>query len=119
MFEVLLAEERIVLTQSEKKRLFESITAEILGFGPLKQFLTMSGITKIMVNGPKEIFVERRGHITRTSASFADNEHLFRIIIRLLSSSGRDFNRTSPVVETRLPNGSLVSTTMPPLPSSL
>lgn len=60
MFESMLAEESIVLTRNEKRRLFEAIVAEILGFGPLEQFLHTDGITEIMVNGPKNVYIERR-----------------------------------------------------------
>jgi len=59
MFEAMLAEESIVLTRNEKRRLFEQIVAEILGYGPLEQFLNTTGVTEIMVNGPRNVFIEQ------------------------------------------------------------
>ncbi|MCB8944721.1 MAG: CpaF family protein [Ardenticatenaceae bacterium] len=115
MFEAMLAEESIVLTRNEKKRLFEAITAEILGFGPLEQFLSMDGITEIMVNGPKNVFIEQGGHITRTNVTFEDNEHVLRIIDRIVAPLGRRIDEGSPLVDARLPDGSRVNAIVPPI----
>ena len=115
MFEAMLAEESIVLTRNEKKRLFEAITAEILGFGPLEQFLTMDGVTEIMVNGPKHVFIEQGGHITRSSVIFEDNEHVLRIIDRIVAPLGRRIDEGSPLVDARLPDGSRVNAIVPPI----
>ena len=115
MFEAMLAEESIVLTRNERKRLFEAITAEILGFGPLEQFLSMDGLTEIMVNGPKNVFIEKAGHITRTSVTFEDNEHVLRIIDRIVAPLGRRIDEGSPLVDARLPDGSRVNAVVPPI----
>ena len=115
MFEAMLAEESIVLTRNEKKRLFESITAEILGFGPLEQFLSMDGVTEIMVNGPKNVFIEKGGHITRSQVVFEDNEHVLRIIDRIVAPLGRRIDEGSPLVDARLPDGSRVNAIVPPI----
>jgi pilus assembly protein CpaF len=115
MFEAMLAEESIVLTRNERKRLCEAITAEILGFGPLEQFLSMEGLTEIMVNGPKNVFIEKGGRISRTSVTFEDNEHVLRIIDRIVAPLGRRIDEGSPLVDARLPDGSRVNAVVPPI----
>ena len=115
MFEAMLAEESIVLTRNEKRRLFEQIVAEILGYGPLEQFLNTPGVTEIMVNGPKNVFVEQNGKLTRTQVTFEDNDHLLRIIDRIVAPLGRRIDEGSPMVDARLPDGSRVNAVVPPI----
>ncbi len=115
MFEAMLAEESIVLTRNEKRRLFEQIVAEILGYGPLEQFLNTQGVTEIMVNGPKNVFVEQEGKLTRTPVTFEDNDHLLRIIDRIVAPLGRRIDEGSPMVDARLPDGSRVNAVVPPI----
>ncbi|MCP4356755.1 MAG: CpaF family protein [Chloroflexi bacterium] len=115
MFESMLSEESIVLTRNEKRRLFEAIVAEILGFGPLEQFLHTDGVTEIMVNGPKNVFIEKGGRIQRVNVSFEDNEHLLRIIDRIVAPLGRRIDEGSPMVDARLPDGSRVNAVVPPI----
>ncbi|MEJ2747223.1 MAG: CpaF family protein [Anaerolineae bacterium] len=115
MFEAMLAEESIVLTRNEKRRLFEQIVAEILGYGPLEQFLNTQGITEIMVNGPKNVYIEQNGKLTRTSVTFEDNDHLLRIIDRIVAPLGRRIDEGSPMVDARLPDGSRVNAVVPPI----
>jgi pilus assembly protein CpaF len=115
MFETMLLQEQIVLTRSEKKKLFDQIVAEILGYGPLEQFLNAEGITEIMVNGPKHIYVERAGRIQRVSAQFEDDEHLMRIIERIVAPLGRRIDEGAPMVDARLPDGSRVNAIIPPI----
>jgi pilus assembly protein CpaF len=115
MFESMLAEESIVLTRNEKRRLFEAIVAEILGFGPLEQFLHMDGVTEIMVNGPKNVYIEQGGKIQRVNVTFEDNDHLMRIIDRIVAPLGRRIDEGSPMVDARLPDGSRVNAVIPPI----
>lgn len=115
MFEAMLAEESIVLTRNEKRRLFEQIVAEILGYGPLEQFLNTQGVTEIMVNGPKNVFIEQDGKLTRTPVTFEDNDHLLRIIDRIVAPLGRRIDEGSPMVDARLPDGSRVNAVVPPI----
>ncbi|MCA9961238.1 MAG: CpaF family protein, partial [Anaerolineales bacterium] len=115
MFEAMLAEESIVLTRNEKRRLFEAIVAEILGFGPLEQFLNTDGVTEIMVNGPKNVYVERNGKLQRVSVLFEDDDHLMRIIDRIVAPLGRRIDEGSPMVDARLPDGSRVNAIVPPI----
>jgi pilus assembly protein CpaF len=115
MYEAMLAEESIVLTRKEKRRLFESIVAEILGYGPLEQFLGMEGVTEIMVNGPKDVFIERSGKVSRVNVQFEDDDHLMRIIDRIVAPLGRRIDEGSPMVDARLPDGSRVNAVVPPI----
>jgi pilus assembly protein CpaF len=115
MFETMLLQEQIVLTRSEKKKLFDQIVAEILGYGPLEQFLGVEGITEIMVNGPNHIYIERGGRIQRVNATFEDDDHLMRIIERIVAPLGRRIDEGAPMVDARLPDGSRVNAIIPPI----
>lgn len=115
LFESMLAEEQIVLTRSEKKKLFDQIVAEILGFGPIQQFLTEGDVGEIMVNGPKHVFIEHGGKIVRSSVEFEDNDHVMRIIDRIVAPLGRRIDESSPTVDARLPDGSRVNAVIPPI----
>ena len=115
MFETMLEEESIVLTRNEKRRLFEAIVAEILGYGPLEQFLQTDGITEIMVNGPDHVYIESAGKLQRTNVTFEDNDHLLRIIDRIVAPLGRRIDEGSPMVDARLPDGSRVNAVVPPI----
>ncbi len=115
LFEQILAEENIVLSRAEKHRLFEQIVAEIIGFGPLQPLLEDESITEIMVNGAKNIYVERNGKLTRVPITFESDEHVMRIIDRIVSPLGRRIDETSPYVDARLPDGSRVNAVIPPI----
>lgn len=115
LFDQVLAEENIILTRPEKHRLFEQIAAEILGFGPLQPLLEDDDITEIMVNGAKNIYVERKGKLHRVPISFESNDHVSRIIDRIVAPIGRRIDESSPYVDARLPDGSRVNAVIPPL----
>lgn len=115
LFEQILNEENIVLSRPERQRLFEQITAEILGFGPLQPLLDDESITEIMVNGPKNIYVERKGKIVRVPVTFEGNDHVMRIIDRIVAPLGRRIDEASPYVDARLPDGSRVNAVIPPI----
>ncbi|MBN1439573.1 MAG: CpaF family protein [Anaerolineales bacterium] len=115
LFENILAEESIALSRAEKKRLFEAIVAEILGFGPLEPLLAEEAVTEIMVNGSKNVFVERKGKIERVPVSFESDDHVMRIIDRIVSPLGRRIDESSPYVDARLPDGSRVNAVIPPI----
>jgi pilus assembly protein CpaF len=115
LFENILAEESIALSRAEKKRLFEAIVAEILGFGPLEPLLAEEGITEIMVNGCKNVYIERKGKVERVPVSFESDEHVMRIIDRIVSPLGRRIDESSPYVDARLPDGSRVNAVIPPI----
>jgi pilus assembly protein CpaF len=115
LFEQILAEENIVLSRQEKHRLFEQIRADIIGFGPLQNLLDDETITEVMVNGAKNIYVERGGKITRVPVSFESDEHVLRIIDRIVAPLGRRIDESSPYVDARLPDGSRVNAVIPPI----
>jgi pilus assembly protein CpaF len=115
LFEQILNEENIVLSRPERARLFEQIAAEILGFGPLQPLLEDETITEVMVNGPKNVYVERRGKITRVPVAFDNTEHVMRIIDRIVSPIGRRIDESSPYVDARLLDGSRVNAVIPPI----
>jgi pilus assembly protein CpaF len=115
LFEQILNEEDMILSRPERSRLFEQIAAEILGFGPLQILLEDESITEIMVNGPKNIYVERSGKLYRVPVSFESNEHVMRIIDRIVAPLGRRIDESSPYVDARLPDGSRVNAVIPPI----
>jgi pilus assembly protein CpaF len=115
LFNAILAEESMVLARQERQRLFESIVAEILGFGPLEPLLADETVTEIMVNGPKNIFVERKGNVTRANIAFEDDEHVMRILDRIVAPLGRRIDESSPLVDARLPDGSRVNAVIRPI----
>lgn len=115
LFEQILTEENIVLSRPERHRLFEQITAEILGFGPLETLLQDDSLTEIMVNGAKNIYVERKGKLHRVPVTFESDEHVMRIIDRIVAPLGRRIDESSPYVDARLPDGSRVNAIVPPI----
>jgi pilus assembly protein CpaF len=115
LFEQVLAEENTVLSRPEKHRLFEQIVAEILGLGPLQPLLEEESITEIMVNGAKNIYIERGGKIHRVPMSFESDDHVMRIIERIVAPLGRRIDEASPYVDARLPDGSRVNAVIPPI----
>jgi pilus assembly protein CpaF len=115
LFEQILAEENIVLSRPERARLFEQIAAEILGFGPLQPLLEDDTITEIMVNGAKNIYIERKGKLHRVPVTFENNDHVMRIIDRIVAPLGRRIDESSPYVDARLPDGSRVNAVIPPI----
>jgi len=115
LFEQILSEENIVLSRPEKQRLLDQISAEILGLGPLQALLQDESITEIMVNGPRNVYVERKGKIHRVPVTFENSEHLMRIIDRIVAPLGRRVDESSPYVDARLPDGSRVNAVIPPI----
>ncbi len=115
MYEDILGEERVILSRPEREQLFEQIVAEILGLGPLEPFLADDSITEVMVNGPQDIYIERDGKIHKTKAVFESEDHLMRIIERIVAPLGRRIDESSPMVDARLPDGSRVNAVIPPI----
>ena len=115
LFESILVEMNIVLSRPERRRLFEQIVAEILGLGPIEPLLSDETITEVMVNGAKNIYVERGGKIHREPASFESDDHLMRIIDRIVAPLGRRIDESSPYVDARLNDGSRVNAVIPPI----
>ena len=115
LFTTILAEENIVLSRAEKTRLFDSIVAEILGFGPLEILLADETVTEIMVNGPKNVYVEQKGRLSRSNVTFENDDHVLRVLDRIVAPLGRRIDESSPTVDARLPDGSRVNAIIRPI----
>lgn len=115
MVERLLIEESLVLNAGERRNLVRDIQYEMLGLGPLEPLLEDPTVSDILVNGHKQIYVERRGRLELTDISFVDDDHLMKIIDKIVSRVGRRVDESSPMVDARLPDGSRVNAIIPPL----
>jgi len=103
------------LSGLERERLIEEVGYEVFGLGPLEEFLKDSDISDILVNGPGAVYVERQGRLSLTDVKFRDEEHLMKVIDRIVSTVGRRLDRDSPMVDARLPDGSRVNAIVAPL----
>ena len=113
--ESVLAQETMPLSAAEKERLVNDVQHELFGLGPLEPLLADSTISDILVNSHHTIYIERRGKIEATNVRFKDDEHLMRVIERIVSSVGRRIDESSPMVDARLQDGSRVNAIIPPL----
>ena len=113
--EGLLLAENVPLSTVERDRLVSEVHHELFGLGPLEPLLADSTVTDILVNSHANIYVERRGKLEKTSISFKDDEHLRRVIERIVSTVGRRIDEAQPMVDARLPDGSRVNAIIPPL----
>jgi pilus assembly protein CpaF len=107
--------EDTLLNRGERERLIEEVLDETFGLGPLEFLLKDPTISDILINGPKNIYVERRGKLERTTVQFRDNNHLMQIIDRIVSKVGRRVDEVCPMVDARLTDGSRVNAIIPPL----
>src|SRR5450830_1799406 len=115
MVERLLLEENLVLNASERRNLVRDIQYEMLGFGPLEPLLADPTVSDILVNTYRQVYVERRGRLELTDIKFTDDDHLMKIIDKIVSRVGRRIDESSPMVDARLPDGSRVNAIIPPL----
>jgi pilus assembly protein CpaF len=104
-----------VVTRDERQRLIEEIVHDVTGFGPLEPLLSDESITEVMVNGPTHIYIERAGKIERIDSVFLNDEHVLRVIDRIIAPLGRRIDESSPRVDARLPDGSRVNAIIEPL----
>jgi pilus assembly protein CpaF len=111
----LVGEQKTLLSLTEKDQLIEEILDEVFGLGPLEPLLRDRTVSDILVTTPRLVYVERNGRLERTSIEFKDNQHLLRIIERVVSRVGRRIDDSSPMVDARLPDGSRVNAIIPPL----
>ena len=103
------------LSDADRERLINELQAEIFGLGPLEPLMADPTVSDILVNGPKQVYVERNGVLQPTELVFANNQHVMRIIQRVASMVGRRVDEASPMVDARLPDGSRVNAIVPPL----
>jgi pilus assembly protein CpaF len=102
------------LPDETRQQLFRAIVDEILGYGPIEPLLADPTVSEVMINGPHLVYAERKGRLTETGTEFDDNEHVLRIIDRIVRPLGRRVDRKSPMVDARLPDGSRVNAIIPP-----
>src|SRR5438552_6537767 len=115
LFGRFMAEEDLILSRTERAKLQNQVTAEILGYGPIQELINDDAVSEIMVNGPSQVWIEQDGRLVRTDIHFQDDEHVMRIINRIVAPLGRHVDEASPMVDARLPDGSRVNVIIPPL----
>jgi len=115
LFGKIADEEGLALTRAERVRMLEQVTDEILGLGPLEPLLRDESVTEVMVNGPQQVYVEREGRLELTNVTFQNDEHVMKIIQRIIAPIGRRVDEASPMVDARLADGSRVNAIIPPL----
>ncbi|MFP3578067.1 CpaF family protein [Arthrobacter sp. SIMBA_036] len=108
-------DEQVPLSPEERRRLIREIADEVMGFGPLQRLLEDPSVTEVMVNRFDQIYVERHGHLALTDLQFSSDEHLRKVIERIVSKVGRRIDESSPLVDARLEDGSRVNAIIPPL----
>src|SRR6266496_4274765 len=113
--EDLLLAENAALSTAERDRLVSEVHDELFGLGPLEPLLSDGTISDILVNSYLDIYIERRGKLEKTAIAFKDDEHLMRVIERIVSTVGRRIDEAQPMVDARLPDGSRVNAIIPPL----
>ncbi len=111
----LLIEESAPLSLAQRQQIIRQIEDEVLGHGPLEPLLADPAVADILVNGPDQVFIEKRGKLQLTDIRFHDNAHLLNIIDRIVSAVGRRVDESSPMVDARLKDGSRVNVIIPPL----
>src|SRR3954465_1429195 len=115
IFSKAVDEEGLALARAERVRMLEQITDEIVGLGPLEPLLRDESITEVMVNGPRQVYIERGGKIELTNVTFQNDDHVMRIIDRIIAPIGRRVDESSPMVDARLVDGSRVNVVIPPI----
>jgi pilus assembly protein CpaF len=112
---VILGREKVPLPTADRTQLIQDLTDDVLGYGPISGLLSDPEVSEVMVNGPGRVYVERNGKISRASASFIDENHLRRIIEKIVAQVGRRVDESTPMVDARLPDGSRVNAVIAPL----
>ena len=107
--------EQLLLNSDERRRLIQDIEDDAIGLGPLQRLLDDESVTEIMVNTFDQVFIERRGRLVRSATTFRSEQHLRRIIERIVGKVGRRIDESSPLVDARLLDGSRVNAVVPPL----
>lgn len=103
------------LPEDLRKQIFEQVLNDLLGFGPIQSLLDDEDVSEIMVNGPKKVFIEKKGKLVKTPVTFDDDEHVMRVIDRIILPLGRHVDGDSPTVDARLPDGSRVNAVVRPV----
>ncbi len=115
VFTKALEDAQLVVSRVEREQMMAMIMADILGYGPIQPLLDRDDISEVMVNGPNQVYIEQRGKLTLSNVKFVDNDHILRVIERIVTPLGRRIDESSPMVDARLPDGSRVNAIIPPL----
>jgi pilus assembly protein CpaF len=113
-FKIVYDSLQLNLPLDQQKMLFDEVLAEMVGFGPLEQLLSDDTVTEIMVNGPNQVYIEQKGKLRESEITFENDEHVMRVINRIIAPLGRRVDRKWPMVDARLPDGSRVNAIIPP-----
>ncbi len=111
----LLGKMQYSLTETQQEQLINEVMEDLIGFGPIQTFLEDPGISEVMVNGPELVFIERDGVLIETDVTFDDDDHVLRMINRMIHPLGKRLDSDSPTVDARLPDGSRVNAVIPPV----
>ena len=103
------------LSRGDRELIIKDLLDEVLGYGPIQNLLDDPEVTEVMVNGPFQIYVERKGKLTLSERTFVDDSHVMRIIDKIVAPIGRRIDESTPMVDARLPDGSRVNAIIPPL----
>jgi pilus assembly protein CpaF len=106
---------KVALPEDLRKQIFHDILDELTGFGPIQSLLDDPDISEVMVNGPKKVFVEKSGKLTKSPVTFDDDDHVLRVIDRIILPLGRRVDADTPTVDARLPDGSRVNAVVQPV----
>src|SRR5882724_10505417 len=104
-----------LLSRQERERLVNEVLDETFGLGPLEPLMKDPSVTDILINGPGTVYVERNGRLEKSDVTFTDARHLLHIVQRIVGQAGRRVDETSPMVDSRLPDGSRINAIIPPL----
>jgi pilus assembly protein CpaF len=110
-----LDEEKTPISRVDRQRIQAALEDEIVGYGPIQTLIDDDGISEIMINGPRQVWIERGGKLFLTDVTFSGDEHLMRLVQRIVAPLGRRIDESSPYVDARLPDGSRVNAVIPPL----
>ncbi|HLF01130.1 MAG TPA: CpaF family protein [Anaerolineales bacterium] len=113
-FNVLHSQANVALSSEGMESLFGEVCDDVIGYGPIEKLLGDPAVSEVMVNGPKQIYVERKGKLTLSDVTFEDDEHIMRVVERIVRPLGRRVDRKVPMVDARLPDGSRVNIIIPP-----
>ena len=112
---IILDRERAPLSAADREQLLQDVTDDFVGYGPIQALLDDPDVTEIMVNGPKRVYVERKGKLSCSRVVFSDEAHLRRVIEKIVAQVGRRVDEATPMVDARLPDGSRVNAVLAPL----
>lgn len=113
--ETFLNEDNTFISRNERQKIVSEIIDETIGFGPINPLIQDPTVSEIMVNGPEQVYVEKKGKLVLSGVTFKDEQHVMRVIEKIVAPLGRRIDESSPMVDARLPNGSRVNAVIPPL----